>query len=180
MTTIAVRHTATDFFRLGFHAVRRRSTLKWTMLAVAVTVLAINLVQQRTHLGGITLFAIAMTTALFTGAAYLLTLLLSPILTVLRTRNRPAAKETHEYRLVDTGLLCVSRSCEALLKWNGVDSLHRSRKAIYIGTTPSCYLMLPRRSFASDEEYQSFWDGIQRLPRDPTEGDPLAPRSSQP
>jgi hypothetical protein len=169
MTTIAVRNTATDFLRLGFHAVRRRPTLKWTLLTVAVTVLAINLVQQRAHLGGITLFAIAMTTALFTGFAYLFMLLLSPVLTVLRTRRHPARTQAHEYRLVDGGLLCVSGSCEALLKWNDVDSLHRSRKAIFIGTTPSCYLMLPRRSFSSDEEYQSFWDAIQRLVRRPAD-----------
>jgi len=174
MTTINVQYTTRDLLRLGFYAARRSPTLKWTMSALALTVLGINLVQQRSHLGGISLFAIFLTTVFFTGAAYVLILLTSPILTVLQNLKRSRTAETHGYRLADTGLVCTSRSAEALLKWNGAWSLHKSRNAIYVGVSRSCYFSLPRHSFASEEQYQSFWDGMQGLVPGTAESAPSA------
>ena len=49
-----------------------------------------------------------------------------------------------------------SASSTALLKWGGARSLRRSANAIYVGVSTSAYLILPRHSFESDEEYDSF------------------------
>jgi YcxB-like protein len=166
MTTVTVHHTRLDLLRLGFFTARRSPALKWTLLALAVVVLGINLQQQKSHLDPITLLAIALTTAIFTGAAYILMLAPIPLLTLLRNGKGSPAAESQAYRLSEAGLIRESSSSESLLKWGGARSLHKGKAAIYVGVSTSSYFILPRHSFANDQEYQSFWEAMQKLAPD--------------
>jgi len=163
VTTITVRHKPTDLLRLGLYATLRSPALRWTLPALAVALLGINLHQQRSHLDPITLIAIALTTAIFTGGAFILMLALIPLCTLLQNQKRSPATEAHTYCLTDAGLTRQSASSETLLKWGGARSLHKSKAAIYVGVSATSYFILPRHSFASDEEYRLFWNTIQKL-----------------
>jgi hypothetical protein len=163
MNTVTVLHTPRDLLRLGLYTARRSHALRWTSLALAVVVFGINLQQQKSDLGPISLFSIVITTAIFTGVAYLLMLAGIPIITLLQNGKCSPAAKTHEYQLLESGLARKSSSSESLLKWGGARSLHKGRAAIYVGVSRSSYFILPRHAFPSDEEYQSFWDAMQEL-----------------
>src|SRR4051812_2480470 len=105
MTTITVRHTPGDLLRLGLYAALRSPTLRWMLFALAVVILGINLYQQKTHLDPISLFAIAVTTAIFTSATFVLMLVIMPLATLLQNRRHPPAAETHSYSLAEAGLV---------------------------------------------------------------------------
>ena len=163
MTTINVRHKPTDLLRLGIYAALRGASLKWTLLAVAVAIVGINLYQQKSHLDPFSLFAITLTTVIFTTGAFVLMLALISLSTLVRNRRASPAAEAHAYSLTDAGLSRQSAISETLLKWGGAHSLNKTKSAIYVGVSATSYFILPRHSFADDQEYQSFWNSIQRL-----------------
>jgi hypothetical protein len=165
VTTIIVRHKTSDFLRLGLYAALRSATLRWTVLAVAVTVFAINVFQTRAPWEPLALIATFLTTVLFVFGYLLLMVTLTMLSTLLRNRRGSPAAEVQTYSLTDLGLTRKSHSSETLLKWGGARSLHRNRSAIYVATSASSYLILPRHSFASDKEYGSVWADLQRLVR---------------
>jgi hypothetical protein len=163
VTTITVRYNRADLLRLGLYATLRGASLKWTLLAVAAVIFGINLDQQKSHLDLFTLCVIALTTAIFTAGALVVMLVLILLSTLVRNRMGSPAAEAQAYSLTDAGLSRQSTSSETLLKWGGARSLHKNKSAIYIGISAASYYVLPRRSFANDQEYQSFWNSIQRL-----------------
>ena len=163
MNTVTVLHTPGDLLRLGLYTARRCSTLRWTLIATAVVILGINLQQQKSHFGPISLFASVVTTAIFVGATYILMLAVSPLLTLLQNGKRSPAAEAQTYRLSEAGLARTSRSSESLLKWGAARSLHKGKAAIYVGVSRSSYFILPRHAFANDDDYQRFWEALQEL-----------------
>ena len=162
VTGIVVRHTTADLMRLGLYVTLRSASLKWTMLAVAVVVLGINLKEQRSNLDAISVVAMLLTTAIFTAGALFFVIALMLLSTLARNRGSPAA-EVHTYSVTDTGLSRQSASSETLLKWGGARSLRKTKGTIYVGVSATAYFLLPRRSFESDEGYQAFWNSIQKL-----------------
>jgi hypothetical protein len=163
MSTVTVLHTPGDLLRLGYFTAHRSSANRWTLIVLAVVIFGINLQQQKAHLGPISLFAIVVTTAIFVGAAYIVMLAVTPLIALLQNGKRSPAAEAQTYRLSEAGLARTSRSSESLLKWGGARSLHRGKAAIYVGVSRSSYFILPRRAFADDEAYLSFWEAIQKL-----------------
>jgi YcxB-like protein len=163
VTTITVRHKPTDLLRLGLYSTLRRASLKLTLLAVAVVVFGINLNERDSPLDAFSLFAIILTTAIFTAGALIFMLALILLSTLLRNRRGSPAAEVQAYSVTDTGLSRQSATSETLLKWGGARSLHKNKSAIYVGVSATSYFVLPRRSFANDQEYESFWDSIQKL-----------------
>jgi hypothetical protein len=163
VTTITVRHKPTDLLRLGLYSTLRRASLKLTLLAVAVVVFGINLNERDAPLDAFSLFAIILTTAIFTAGALVFMLALILVSTLLRNRRGSPAAEVQTYSVTDTGLSRQSATSETLLKWGGARSLHKNKNAIYVGVSATSYFVLPRRSFANDQEYESFWDSIQTL-----------------
>ena len=63
---ITVRHKPTDLLRLALYAALRSVSLKLTLLAVALVVLGIDLNEHNSPLDSFSLFAILLTTAVFT------------------------------------------------------------------------------------------------------------------
>jgi hypothetical protein len=107
-----------------------------------------------------------VTTAIFTSGALAFMLALILLSTLARNRRGSPAAEVQAYAVTDAGLSRQSATSETLIKWGGARSLHRNRSAIYVGVSAASYFILPRRSFADDQEYGSFWDSIQRLVRE--------------
>jgi len=165
VTAITVRHTRTDLLRLALYATLRSTSLKLTLLAVALVVLGINLNEHNSPLDTFSLIAIVLTTAIFTGGALAFMLVLILVSTLARNRRGSPAAEVHKYTVTDAGLSRQSATSETLLKWGGARSLHRNKSAIYVGVTATAYFILPRHSFADDEQYRSFWSSIQKLAR---------------
>jgi YcxB-like protein len=171
VTTIVVRYQKSDFIRLGLHAAFRSAKLKWAVVAVAVAVFGINVYQTKAPWEPLALIATFLTTALFV-FGYLLLILPFTVLSVLvRNRRGSPAAEVQTYSLTDLGLTRKSDSSETLLKWGGARSVHRNKDAIYVATSASSYLILPRRSFVTDTEYESIWKDLQRLARIPASQD---------
>lgn len=163
MITVIVRHKKSDFLRLGLYAALRGPTLRWMVLVVAVMIFAINVYQSKSPWQPFELIATFLTSALFAGGYFLLMLVLTVLSALLRNRKGSPAAEVQTYSLTDFGLSRRSRSSETLIKWGGARSLHRNRSAIYLAISASSYMILPRHSFASDEEYGSLWSQLQRL-----------------
>ena len=165
MTTIIVHYKTSDFLRFGLYAASHSTQLRWTALGLAVAVLSINVYQTRAPWEPIAFIATLLTTALFISGYLLLMLALTMLSAVLRNRKGSLAAEVQTYSLTDFGLLRKSHSSETLLKWGGARSLHMNGNAIYVAASASSYLILPHHSFASDDEYASMWNDLQRLAR---------------
>jgi hypothetical protein len=133
------------------------------VLAVAVGVFATNVYQTREPWEPFTFIGIVLTTALFAFGCFLLMVGVIVLGTLLRNRQGSPAAEVQTYVLTDFGLSRQSASSETLLKWGGARMLRRNRNAIYVATSASSYLILPRHSFASDGEYAAVWNALQRL-----------------
>jgi hypothetical protein len=160
---ITVRHKPTDLLRLALYAALRSVSLKLTLLAVALVVLGIDLNEHNSPLDSFSLFAILLTTAIFTAGALVFMLALVLLSTLVRNRKGSPAAEVHAYSVTDSGLSRQSATSETLLKWGGARSLHKNKSAIYVGVSATSYFILPRHSFADDQEYRSFWNSIQKL-----------------
>jgi hypothetical protein len=163
VTTITVRHRPTDLLRLGLYTTLRRASLKWILLAVALVVFGVNLNEQDAPLDGFGLLAIVVTTAIFTAGALVFMLALILLSTLARNRRGSPAAELQTYSVTDTGLSRQSASSETLIKWGGARALHKSKNAIYVAVSATAYFILPRRSFANAQEYESFWNAMQNL-----------------
>lgn len=161
--TIIVRHKKSDFLRLGLYAALRGPTLRWMVLVVAVVIFAINVYQSKSPWQPFELIATFLTAAVFAFGYFLLMLGLTVLSALLRNRKGSPAADVQTYSLTDLGLSRQSRSSETLLKWGGARSLHRNRSAIYVAISASSYMILPRHSFASDEQYGAMWSELQRL-----------------
>lgn len=168
MTTIVVRHKTSDFLRLGLHVALRGPTLRWMALALAVAVFATNVYQTKAPWEPFTFIGIVLTTVLFVFGYLFLMVGLTVLSALLRNRKGSPAVEAQTYTLTDLGLSRQAASSETLLKWGGARILRRNGNAIYVGASASSYMILPRRSFASDGEYESVWNAMQRLA--PTRG----------
>jgi hypothetical protein len=165
VATLIVRLKTADFLRLGLYAALRGGKLKWAMLVVAVIIFAMNVHHTRTPWMPSALIATFLTTAIFVFGYFLLVVALTVLSAVLRNRRGTPAREVQTYSLTDLGLSRKSDSSETLLKWGGALALHRNKNAIYVATSSLTYLILPRRSFATDEEYGSVWNELQKLAR---------------
>jgi len=163
VTTISVRHKPADLLRLGLYTTLRRTSLRWTLLAVALVVFGINLNEHDSPLDAFSMFAILVTAAIFTAGALVFMLALVLLSTLARNRRGSPAAEVQAYSLMDAGLSRQSATSETLIKWGGARSLHKNKSAIYVGVSATSYFILPRRSFADDQEYESFRESIQRL-----------------
>lgn len=163
VTTIIVRHKTSDFLRLGLHVALRRPTLRWMTLALAAAVFATNVYQTKEPWEPFTLIGIILTTVLFVFVYFLLMVGLTVLSALLRNRKGSPASEAQTYALTDFGLSRQSASSETLLKWGGARILRRNRNAIYVATSATSYMILPRHSFASDGEYETVWNAMQRL-----------------
>ena len=163
MTTIIVHHKTSDFLRLGVHVALRGPTLRWMALALAIVVFATNVYQTKGPWEPFTFIGIILTTVLFVVGYLLLMVGLTVLSALLRNHKGSPAVETQTYTLTDLGLSRQSASSETLLKWSGARILRRNRNAIYVGASASSYMILPRRSFASDGEYESVWNAMQKL-----------------
>lgn len=161
--TITVRYKQTDLLRLGLYATLRSASLKWTLLAVAVVVLWINLHNLESRLDMVSLVAIVLTTIVFTAGAIVFLLVVIMISALMGNRRGTPAAEEHTYSVTDAGLFRRSAGSDGLLKWGGARSLFKNKYAIYVGASARSYFILPRRYFADDQAYRAFWDSIQRL-----------------
>ena len=163
MTTIIVRHKKSDFLRLGLHVALRSPTLRWMVLVLAAAVFATNVYQTKEPWEPFTFIGIILTTALFVFGYFVLMVAFTVVSALLRNRKGSPAAEDQTYALTDSGLSRQSTSSETLLKWGGARILRRNRNAIYVAASASSYMILPRHSFASDGEYESVWNAMQRL-----------------
>jgi hypothetical protein len=77
--------------------------------------------------------------------------------------RRPALRWATIALAVVVSVIRQSSSSELLLKWGGARSLYRNRSAIYVAASALNYVILPRHSFASDQEYAAAWKDLQRL-----------------
>lgn len=161
MTTIIVRYKTSDFLRLALHTAPRSAALKWAMLGAAAVVFATNCHQSKAPWEPATLISNLITTALFSIVYLPIMAGLAVLIGALRNRRSAFGTESQSYSITDGGLTRQSPSSETLIKWSAMRSLRKSRKSIYVETYPLCYVVLPRRSFASAEEYESAWNSLQ-------------------
>lgn len=71
----------------------------------------------------------------------------------------------HVYTIQSDGLREQTLANDTLIRWGGAQKLVRTSALILIRVGPALFHIVPRRWFASNDEYDTFWVAIQSLTR---------------
>lgn len=74
----------------------------------------------------------------------------------LRSKESNGILGVHRFELSAEGLRESTAVNETLQRWPAVQTIARSPIALYIGIIDSLYYVIPRRGFASEQEYDAF------------------------
>jgi hypothetical protein len=67
------------------------------------------------------------------------------------------------YTLGEDGLEERTVANVTLIKWGGAWKVSRTPTYICVNIAPLLFHVLPRRCFATQQAYDEFWEGLQRL-----------------
>lgn len=142
-----------DLFSMNAYFLPRSPTLYafWAIvwLAIAVSML---LEQERTNSSIAIILGSGLASALIY-LAFLVTFLgISPLF--MSRSNSPLGE--HLIRLEAEGIWEESAHGSMFTSWSGVNTVHKSRAAIYIRISAGLAYIVPARSFASHQDYESF------------------------
>jgi hypothetical protein len=68
----------------------------------------------------------------------------------------------HEYEIRSDGLFEKTRANEGLNKWSGIQSVTRSRAMIHVRINSFLFHVIPRREFASDDEFDRYFELLRQ------------------
>jgi hypothetical protein len=139
-------------------------TLTWRRWLVAAVCLGIFVVWNN----GVptTALSLVTTVALITlvlAAFWVLGVVISLCVATLWTGASIGVLGTHTYSFQPDGLRERTTANDTLIRWGGVQDVHRIGELIVIRISPALYHVLPRRSFDTPEAYERFWQMAQRL-----------------
>ena len=102
--------------------------------------------------------------AIITATVVLVVGLVTSLLFVLITSNAAnGVLGEHLYSFQVDGLREQTSANDSLVKWGGARAAHRIGGFILISVAPALFHVLPRRCFASVDDYDAFWHMTQRL-----------------
>jgi len=163
MTPVTVTVTQSDLVALSLRYsldIRRG----WRVLAVIFVLIVAYLAYRNgvpsTPRNWIIVIAIGLLGAL---AAQLGTVVVGLLSVTFLARKAPGVLGAHEYTFTDKGLFERTTANETLIKWGGVRSVRRHAGLLEIEVGPGTFHVIPRRAFASDNDYTVFCEHAERL-----------------
>jgi hypothetical protein len=154
---VTVNITRWDMIRLNLWAMYR---LKSNLFFMAITSAAVfaSIVSSRPLLTPES-WAAAVTTSLIGGMAVLLFGFFICLINVLFTSSKKSgALGEHLYTITEQGLYGKTRNAESMLKWSGVNSMHKSRDYMYVRVNSYLFHIIPKRAFGSEIMFEEFWN----------------------
>ena len=82
----------------------------------------------------------------------------STLFILLSSKSTNGVLGTHYYEITPTGLLESTSANEGLSKWQGIQYIRVLNSYVVIQISGFLYHVVPKRSFASDEEFREFCD----------------------
>jgi hypothetical protein len=107
--------------------------------------------------------AVILGPLLVSGMVTMVGLLLGLCRTLLTSSAVDGVLGKHTYTFQPDGLEEETSANRTVMKWQSSRSILRAGGYLLIQASPAGYHILPRRSFASPDEYESFWQTAQRL-----------------
>jgi hypothetical protein len=163
MTPVTVTVTHSDLVALSLRYsldVRRG----WWVLAVVSVLVGVYFAYQTgvpsTPRAWLIVIAIGLLGAL---AAQVGTVVVGLVSVAFLARKIPGVLGAHEYTFTDRGLFERTTANETLIKWGGVRSVRRHAGLLEIEVSPAAFHLIPRRAFASDNDYIAFCQHAERL-----------------
>jgi hypothetical protein len=141
---------------------RLRST--WIVCATIGLILVLLLVVSRgVPTSGVEWLAIAIGAAVgataFLGVGFLISIVF--VLSTSSASNGILGEHTYSFEA--DGLREQTSANDTLIKWGGARDVRRLGAFVLINISPALYHVIPRRCFASSNEYDEFWAKAQRL-----------------
>ena len=67
----------------------------------------------------------------------------------------------HDFEIREDGLFESTPANEQLNRWAGITAVERTAAFIYVGINAYLFHVIPRRSFASQSEYDAFFEALR-------------------
>ena len=150
-----------DLLRVHLHYLPR---LKGNWVFVAAIALAVVAWAAYSSSGPFTgkKLGIAIFSGLIGGLAGLLIATTVNFLGILRASTKQAGVlGNHEYEIKPDGLFERTSANEQLSKWSGIAAIEKTRSFILIRINDYLVHIIPRRSFPSEPEYETFFRQLQ-------------------
>lgn len=150
-----------DLLRLHLHYLPR---LKGNWIFVGAIALAVIAWAVYTSASPFTAkkLGIAIFSGLVGGLAGLLITTTINFLAILATSSKKAGVlGHHEYEIRSDGLFERTTANEQLSKWSGIAEIQRTASFIYVSINGYLFHIIPRRSFASAQQYDEFFAQLQ-------------------
>lgn len=78
-------------------------------------------------------------------------------LTIILSTKKAGVLGRHDYELKEDGLLEITEANETLTKWNGVESILKTKRFMLIQVNWYLFHALPARCFSSMQEFEEFY-----------------------
>lgn len=163
MTTVNVDITRGDLVRFTIRMVPRVRSNWITWLVVAAGIVFYVVLRNGWPTNSRQWAVLSVAAIVGASAAILVGLLLSLLTILFRSNVHNGILGRHEFTFNDQGLVEHTSANETLIKWGGVASVERTSDYIHIFVAPCIAHLIPRRSFATLEHYEEFWNHAQRL-----------------
>ncbi len=87
---------------------------------------------------------------------FILIFLISLFFVLINSTVGSGALGEHTFTIEEAGLREETVANDSLSYWSGLQRVEKTRSAIFVQTTPWLFHILPRREFASDDEFETF------------------------
>lgn len=163
MTTVNVDITRGDLVRFTIRMIPRVRSNWIGWLFVAAGIVAYVVLRSGWPSSSRQWVVLSLAAVVGASAMILVGLLLSLLAILFRSNMYNGILGQHEFTFDDRGLIERTPANETLIKWHGAASVERTSDYIHIFIAPCIAHLIPRRSFATTEHYEEFWNHAQRL-----------------
>jgi hypothetical protein len=146
---VHVRYEASDYRALTINCPKCRANLLLLFLlpAAAVLIVEIELNAAASIDWGV------VGSALIVGAMIASFFFIVTPLFQVRAQRKAGFVEPIEYALEEEGVWARHPRQDSLFRWTGMHSVRATSRRLFLFTQPSCAIILPRRCFSSDEQF---------------------------
>jgi hypothetical protein len=153
-----------DLIRFNLYLLPRTTANQIFVGLVAVGVFVYLLTTKRPASGDSISIAIAAVASLVAGVASLFAgFVISLLFILLTSTEKGGILGSHIYRLTPEGLHESTPVNVALQKWAAIQSVGKSPNFIFLRINSYLFHLIPRRSFDSQEEFESFWANVRKF-----------------
>lgn len=148
--------TRTDLIKLNLFLLPREKSNIVTGGVLSAGILIFLLISKQPD--NLSSIGIAAGAAIGGGVAGLLAgFIISLFFILLASSAKSGVLGRHTYRLTEEGLHESTAANEGLQKWQGIQTVGKSKTLIFLRINGYLFHLIPRRAFGSAQEFELFW-----------------------